>query len=158
MSHGCMKLKRNQAVDSNHSSRRLHLLGGWNTHPTCAGFRNWLFPKESNFHLTPSEGAGLPLSQGTIKHLAGDERVERSLSVSKTDLLPLQQSPMKGFQSDHNVFRSCIRGLATPDVLFPYSLHFLGFLSEPVNQVYFTCGWLLTQSPFCTACLYRIEK
>ena len=47
---------------------------------------------------------------------------------------------MKGFQSDHNVFQSCIRGLATSDVLFPYSLHFLGFLSEPVNQVYFTCG------------------
>ena len=29
----------------------------------------WLFPKESNFHLTPSEGAGLPLSQGTINRL-----------------------------------------------------------------------------------------
>ena len=106
-----------------------------------------------------SESSVLPgYTKGQWKLLAGDERVERSLSVSKTDLLPLQQSPMKGFQSDHNVFRSCIRGLATSDVLFPYSLHFLGFLSEPVNQVYFTCGWLLTQSPFCTACLYRIEK
>ena len=38
-----LKLKRNQAVDSNHSSRRLRQpVGGWDTHPSCAWFLNCL--------------------------------------------------------------------------------------------------------------------
>ena len=101
----------------------------------------WLFPKESNFHLTPSEGAGLPLSQGTINRLVVQLGFEPSLRVSKTPVRPIHHwTFVKGFQSDHIGFQSCIHGLATSDILFPYSLHFLGFLSEPVNQVYFPCG------------------
>ena len=117
----------------------------------------WLFPKESNFHLTPSEGAGLPLSQGTINRLVVQLGFEPSLRVSKTPVRPIHHwTFVKGFQSDHIGFQSCIHGLATSDIV-PVLVAFSG---KPIRtrQSSVLPMWLFLEGTFCTACLYRIEK
>ena len=118
----------------------------------------WLFPKESNFHLTPSEGAGLPLSQGTINRLVVQLGFEPSLRVSKTPVRPIHHwTFVKWFQSDHIGFQSCIPGLATSDIV-PVLVAFSG---KPIRarQSSVLPMWLFRIcETFCTACLYRIEN
>ena len=83
---------------------------------------------------------------------------EPSLRVSKTPVQPIHHwTFVKGFQSDHIGFRSCIHGLATSDIV-PV---LVAFSRKPIRtrQSSVLPMWLFYFCrTFCTACLYRIEN
>ena len=96
--------------------------------------------------------------QASKRHLAGDERVERSLSVSKTDLLPLQQSPIRGSSSRPHCVSTLYTWICNTGFPLRTRCIFRGIHPNPSTKSTLHVDVSLARDHSAHACLHRPEQ